>query len=81
VALGRIFFGESMFTRERDASKVALAHLCDVLVQRDFVLIDCQMVTAHLMSLGARTLPRTDFTALLERHAQPPDPTGEWRFS
>jgi len=78
VALGRIFFGESMFTRARDASKVALARLCELLVQRDFAVIDCQMVTAHLMSMGARTVPRTEFTSLLERHAQPPDPTGRW---
>lgn len=69
VAIGSVFFGESMFSRERDASKVALRRLCDHLVDRGFHMIDCQMATAHLMSLGARLLPRADFIASLERYA------------
>jgi leucyl/phenylalanyl-tRNA--protein transferase len=80
VALGRVFYGESMFTRARDASKIALKYLCDELVQRNFVLIDCQMVTSHLLSLGAKTIPRADFSALLAVHAQPPDPKGRWAW-
>lgn len=78
VALGKIFYGESMFSRVTDASKVALKALCDQLLQRQFVLIDCQMTTAHLQSLGATTLSRAKFNAVLAEHAQPPDPIGRW---
>lgn len=63
VALGRVFYGESMFSRVPDASKIALAHLCRYLEQRRFAVIDCQMRTAHLASLGAREIPRRDFVA------------------
>ena len=63
VAIGRVFFGESMFSRVSDASKVALAHLCRLLERRGFVVIDCQMTTAHLVSLGAREIPRQEFVA------------------
>jgi len=70
VALGKVFFGESMFSRATDASKIALKALCDRLVTRGFVLIDCQMVTAHLLSLGAKAIPRTEFIAVLRTHAQ-----------
>jgi leucyl/phenylalanyl-tRNA--protein transferase len=65
IALGRVFFGESMFSLERDASKVALNRLCDELVQRGYRVIDCQMATPHLMSLGAELVPRTEFIELL----------------
>ncbi len=61
IAIGKAFFGESMFSRATDASKIALAHLCRFLVARSFGIIDCQMETAHLASLGARPLPRTEF--------------------
>jgi len=61
VAIGRMFFGESMFSRRTDASKIALAHLAAQLVRWDFGMIDCQMNTAHLASLGAREIPRTEF--------------------
>ncbi|MDD5298570.1 MAG: leucyl/phenylalanyl-tRNA--protein transferase [Rhodocyclaceae bacterium] len=62
VALGRVFFGESMFSRETDASKVALAHLVHHLEAAGFAMIDCQMATRHLASLGAREIPRTEFS-------------------
>lgn len=62
VALGRVFFGESMFSRETDASKVALAHLVRHIQAAGFAMIDCQMATKHLASLGAREIPRTDFS-------------------
>jgi leucyl/phenylalanyl-tRNA---protein transferase len=78
VALGRVFYGESMFSRAADASKVALKVLCDELLRRQFELIDCQMATAHLQSLGARLVPRTEFAAVLAQRAQPPDPLGPW---
>lgn len=65
LALGRAFFGESMFSHVTDASKIALAHLCRYLQERDFEIIDCQMETAHLASLGAHPIPREDFLAQL----------------
>jgi leucyl/phenylalanyl-tRNA--protein transferase len=80
VALGRVFYGESMFSRERDASKVALKFLCDELRRREFVLIDCQMATPHLLSLGAQLIPRSEFIAAIAAHAQPPDPAGRWEI-
>jgi leucyl/phenylalanyl-tRNA--protein transferase len=68
VALGQVFFGESMFSLERDASKVALARLCGELLARGFHMIDCQMATPHLMSLGAQLIPRPHFITLLAAH-------------
>jgi leucyl/phenylalanyl-tRNA--protein transferase len=65
VAIGRAFFGESMFTRETDASKVALARLVQECGRLDVPLIDCQMPSPHLTSLGSRNLPRTRFEAEL----------------
>ena len=65
IALGRMFFGESMFTRVPDASKIAFVHLVRQLEQWGFGLIDCQMRTDHLASFGAREIPRTDFAARL----------------
>jgi leucyl/phenylalanyl-tRNA--protein transferase len=65
VALGRVFFGESMFSAERDASKTALARLVDEAVARGVVLIDCQLTSLHLESLGARCVPRAEFRARL----------------
>jgi leucyl/phenylalanyl-tRNA--protein transferase len=67
MALGRTFYGESMFSWRTDASKIALAHLCVHLQRRGFGIIDCQMETRHLASLGARPIPRSDFVALLRR--------------
>jgi leucyl/phenylalanyl-tRNA--protein transferase len=61
VAIGRMFFGESMFARRTDASKVALVVLASHLRRWGFRLIDCQMSTAHLASLGAREIPRAQF--------------------
>ena len=67
VRLGGVFFGESMFSRARDGSKIALAHLAASAPASGIVLIDCQMPSAHLASLGARSLSRAQFQALLER--------------
>ncbi len=67
VAIGRVFYGESMFSLQRDASKVASATLATNLDRRGYRLIDCQVQSAHLDSLGAQTLPRTQFIALLQR--------------
>ncbi|AJP72069.1 leucyl/phenylalanyl-tRNA--protein transferase [Sphingomonas hengshuiensis] len=65
LALGRAFFGESMVTRVRDASKVAFAHLVARLKAGGFTLLDCQFQTDHLESLGAIEVPRDDYVALL----------------
>jgi leucyl/phenylalanyl-tRNA--protein transferase len=65
VKLGGAFFGESMFSRERDASKVALAWLVARLKAGNFTLLDCQFMTEHLASLGAISVPRETYVALL----------------
>ncbi len=75
VAVGRMFFGESMFARVTDASKVAFVHLVRQLERWDMPLIDCQMSTAHLASLGARESPRAEFISQLRRLvSRPPAP-------
>lgn len=65
VSLGAAFFGESMFSRERDASKVALVHLVARLIRGGFRLLDCQFMTEHLRSFGAVEIPRDEFRVLL----------------
>lgn len=67
VAIGRMFFGESMFARRTDASKVAFVALVRQLERWGFELIDCQMATGHLASLGAREIPRSGFLADVRR--------------
>ncbi|HEY6241873.1 MAG TPA: leucyl/phenylalanyl-tRNA--protein transferase [Burkholderiales bacterium] len=78
VAIGRVFFGESMFSRVRDASKIALAALVTHLDAAGFGLIDCQMRTPHLESLGAREIPRRRFSRLLEELIHYPHSPGSW---
>jgi leucyl/phenylalanyl-tRNA--protein transferase len=80
VAIGRMFYGESMFSRMPDASKVALVQLAWQLRQWGFGMIDCQMETAHLASLGARTMPRAVFTARLAELVNLPHLPGPWHF-
>ena len=65
VSVGAVFFGESMFSRERDASKVALVHLVARLIKGGFRLLDCQFMTEHLRSFGAIEIPREEFRILL----------------
>lgn len=74
VALGRVFFGESMFHTRSDASRAALVTLVGRLRERGFVLLDCQQTTPHVVRLGAREIPRTEFLALVRKHAPPPAP-------
>ncbi len=71
VRLGNIFFGESMFSRQTNASKFALARYVEQLKQEGVVLIDCQVYTLHLESLGARMIPRKDFMRLLAENTRP----------
>ena len=77
LQLGQVFFGESMFSLARDASKVALARLVQECVARDIQLIDCQVASGHLASLGAREVSRSQFVALLRRYARR-IPSGSW---
>ena len=72
VRLGGVFFGESMFSRARDASKAALAHLVAVCRRNNLAVIDCQLPSRHLASLGARTIPRSQFQALLREQVRLP---------
>jgi leucyl/phenylalanyl-tRNA--protein transferase len=78
VAIGRMFFGESMFARRTDASKVALVHLVRQLQRWDFRLMDCQMSTDHLASLGAREIPREDFVEEVSRLVRREPVRGPW---
>jgi leucyl/phenylalanyl-tRNA---protein transferase len=68
VRLGGVFFGESMFSRQRDASKAALAHLVALCRQNNLAVIDCQLPSRHLETLGVRSIPRGQFQALLQEH-------------
>ena len=72
--------GESMFTRVRDASKIALAHLARQLERWHFGLIDCQMHTSHLQSMGGRELARADFMRALKELVNYPQLSGHWEF-
>lgn len=78
VAIGRMFYGESMFSRQTDASKVALVNLVKFLKGRGFPLIDCQMHTLLLASLGAREIPRKAFLRSLSTLVNYAEPQGKW---
>lgn len=80
VAIGNVFFGESMFTEISDASKTAFVALVRQLERWGFTLIDCQVYTQHLASLGAATIPRKDFTAILDRECWPAGHSQPWVF-
>lgn len=67
VTLGRVFFGESMFSRARDASKICLAHLVERLREKGFALLDTQFTTEHLKRFGAIDVPRRKYEAMLEK--------------
>jgi leucyl/phenylalanyl-tRNA--protein transferase len=81
VALGRMFYGESMFARQSDASKVALVTLIRQLERWGFEMIDCQMSTEHLASLGAREVPRAEFLDRMRRLAAQPGVAGPWSLA
>lgn len=76
VALGRVFFGESMFHTRPDASKAAVVALVRRMRERGFILLDCQQTTPHMVRLGAREIPRPEFLALVGRHAAAPPQNG-----
>jgi len=79
LALGRVFFGESMFAHETDASKVALVQLVALLQRQAVPLIDCQQETKHLAAFGARPIPRARFAAHLAELIHSVDPPTGWR--
>lgn len=79
MSIGKMFYGESMFSRRTDASKIALAHLCKQLERWRFGLIDCQMNTPHLASLGAREIPRAAFLLEMQQLTAQAGPS-PWRF-
>ncbi len=80
VSLGAVFFGESMFAREPDASKAALVVLCEQLRRWGFSLVDCQVYTEHLARFGAREWPRRRYLAALRASLRRPTRQGQWRF-
>ncbi|MDD5404554.1 MAG: leucyl/phenylalanyl-tRNA--protein transferase [Sulfuricella sp.] len=80
VALGRMFYGESMFSRATDASKIALVHLVRQLERWGFGMIDCQMKTAHLATLGAREIPRSAFVQGLSQLIELSPRPGRWQL-
>lgn len=71
IALGKLFFGESMFSTATDASKVAFVYLVNQLKAWGYELIDCQVENPHLVSLGSTTIPRTQFKAMLQKYVAP----------
>ena len=81
VSMGRMFFGESMFSKRSNASKVALVKLCSFLGDRGFEWIDCQMYTQHLGTLGAILKPRIEFLDILESSLDQETLKGKWRFA
>jgi leucyl/phenylalanyl-tRNA--protein transferase len=80
IALGCAFFGESMFAYERDASKIALVHLVHHVAKLGIAMIDCQMATDHLASLGAREIARSEFSARLAELVKSRQLPGKWHL-
>ncbi|MGE0559514.1 MAG: leucyl/phenylalanyl-tRNA--protein transferase [Burkholderiales bacterium] len=80
IALGRVFYGESMFARAPDASKIALVCLVRQLRRWQYGVIDCQMKTAHLARFGAREIPRSEFSQHLSKLVNCASSAGHWRF-
>jgi len=80
VALGRMFYGESMFSRATNGSKVALIALCRALSQWRFPLLDAQVASPHLFTLGAYELPRREFLRQVRQLCAQPDSAGNWRM-
>ena len=79
VSIGRVFFGESMFHRRTNASKIAFVELVKKLESWDFQLIDCQVRTEHLISLGAEEIPRNQFIKLLNKNCNKPSDSCAWQ--
>lgn len=80
VAIGKVFFGESMFSRINDASKAAFVYLVRFLEQHQYGIIDCQIRTAHLDRFGAELIPRHKFTEILDQYCTQPGIPGPWQL-
>ena len=80
IAMGQLFFGESMFSKESNASKVALVHLTGQLLVWGYKLIDCQVQSNHMDSLGACSIPRNDFQQYLEKFRDKQGTEGKWEL-
>lgn len=78
VGIGRCFFGESMFTRETDASKVVFVHVARQLERWGYAIMDCQVENSHLLSLGARCIPRSRFLTILGENIGKPPGHRQW---
>lgn len=78
LAIGRAFFGESMFSRRTDASKTAMLALCRILAKHEFRILDCQLVSPHLLSLGAIPMPREEFAGLIGAACRSRKPFAAW---
>ena len=81
ISIGRMFYGESMFSRQTDASKLALVHLCRQLDAWGFGMIDCQMETSHLATMGASPIPRETFIRELNRLVELEPVCTPWRIN
>lgn len=78
ISIGKLFFGDSMFSKVSNASKIAFIHLCKMLEQNDFDLLDCQIYNEHLASLGAYNIPRDAFINLVEANKKYPSLEAPW---
>lgn len=81
IALGRVFFGESMFSHATNASKIALVYLSQQLARWQFELIDCQVASDHILSMGASMMPRREFTSQVRQFSRLPQPPHQWRLA
>ncbi|GAB5498263.1 MAG: leucyl/phenylalanyl-tRNA--protein transferase [Pseudohongiellaceae bacterium] len=80
VAVGRMFYGESMFSAQTNTSKIAVVYLALQLQQWDFAMIDCQVKTAHLQSMGAKEISRREFLRCVQRNVTINGLKGPWQF-
>jgi leucyl/phenylalanyl-tRNA--protein transferase len=80
ISLGKCFFGESMFSKKSNASKFVFIKLAQQLLKMEFLMLDCQVPSEHLKSLGAREIPRKDFLALLKESLKYKTLIGNWGF-
>jgi len=78
LSIGRVFFGESMFSGRDNTSKFAMLALCQVLTRSNFALLDCQVLSSHLLTLGATLIPRSDFCAILRTACTPAGQFSAW---
>ena len=81
LAIGRCFFGESMFSKQSNASKVAFVKLCEQLQEWGYAIIDCQVENPHLLSLGAQSIDRKEFLSILKQNINLKPTHTDWTFT